>query len=80
MADDPLASFQASYEVGGAEDMLAQEARKSPTCLGCDGPKGQGCIVCWNCWKYRRDIVPFKAYVGGTLREWLTHEVKRGIN
>jgi hypothetical protein len=71
MANDPLAGFQVSYEIGGAPDALAEAARDNLICLGCNGPKPPRCIVCWNCWKYRKDVVPFKYYAGGTLREWL---------
>ena len=39
-------------------------------CRGCGGVKELGLIVCWPCFKYRDDIVPFK-YFGGTLSEWL---------
>jgi hypothetical protein len=80
MADDSLASFQVSYEIGGAPDALAEAARADPVCLGCNGYKPHRCIVCWSCWKYRKDVVPFKYYTGGTLREWLTNEVKRVVN
>ena len=51
-------------------DELEERARTETVCRGCNGEKGAGLIVCWPCFKYREDIVPFK-YFGGTLSEWL---------
>ncbi len=39
-------------------------------CPGCGGPKSGGCLVCWDCFKYRLDITPLK-YYGGSLADWL---------
>ena len=40
------------------------------TCPGCGGDKLPAETVCPNCFKHRRDVVPFK-YFTGTLSEWL---------
>ena len=47
-------------------DELEERAR----CRSCNGEKETGLIVCWPCFKYREDIVPFK-YFDGTLSQWL---------
>lgn len=39
-------------------------------CPGCDKESDSGGQVCWNCFKYRTDITPFK-YFDGSLEEWL---------
>ena len=43
--------------------------RQETTCRGCGQPKEVGLLVCWTCFKYRKDN-PFK-YWKGTLRTWL---------
>jgi hypothetical protein len=49
---------------------LEEQARTETFCRGCGGEKEDGLIVCWPCFKYRDDIVPFK-YFDGTFEEWL---------
>ena len=49
---------------------LEAKARTETFCRGCRGEKEAGLIVCWPCFKYRDDIVPFK-YFDGTFSEWL---------
>ena len=49
---------------------LEEQARTEAFCRGCGGEKEAGLIVCWPCFKYRDDIVPFK-YFDGTFEEWL---------
>ena len=49
---------------------LEEHVRTETICRGCGEAKEAGLIVCWICFKYREDIVPFK-YFGGTLAEWL---------
>jgi len=49
---------------------LEEQARTETVCRGCGGEKELGLIVCWPCFKYRDDIVPFK-YFGGRFSEWL---------
>ena len=44
-------------------DQLEERARTETVCRGCNGEKGTGLIVCWPCFKYREDIVPFKYWV-----------------
>ena len=51
-------------------DELEQRARTETVCRSCNGEKETGLIVCWPCFKYREDIVPFK-YFDGTLSQWL---------
>ena len=46
------------------------QARKETKCRGCGKPKTKGCIVCWDCFKYRTDITPFKEFTG-SLEDWL---------
>lgn len=50
--------------------VTAEMARKETVCRGCGKPKNKETIVCWNCFKCRRDIVPFKYFEGG-IEEWL---------
>lgn len=50
---------------------LEQHAREELVCLGCNGPKETGPIVCWDCFKRRQDGAgPFK-YFGGSFSDWL---------
>ena len=49
---------------------LEEQARTETLCRGCGGEKEIGLIVCWPCFKYREDIVPFQDF-GGPLSEWL---------
>jgi hypothetical protein len=49
---------------------LEEQARTETVCRGCGGEKELELIVCWPCFKYRDDIVPFK-YFDGTFTEWL---------
>ena len=51
-------------------DELETQARAETVCRGCGGEKEAGLIVCWPCFKYREDVVPFK-YFDGTLSQWL---------
>ena len=44
--------------------------RDSSICAGCHKVKDIGLVVCWNCYKYRTDIKPFK-YFQGDIEEWL---------
>ena len=44
--------------------MNDNEYRKSETCPGCGKPKQVGCVVCWNCFKYRQDVTPLKYFDG----------------
>ena len=53
-----------------------QKVRESTTCPGCGGAKDRGCVVCWSCFKYRADVVPFKYWENdtpeaGDLEAWL---------
>ena len=50
--------------------LLEEQARTETVCRGCGGEKGTGLIVCWPCFKYRDDVVPFK-YFDGTFWDWL---------
>ena len=51
-------------------DDLEERTRAETVCRGCRGEKETGLIVCWSCFTYRDDIVPFK-YFDGTLSQWL---------
>lgn len=44
--------------------------RALTTCCGCGGHKDTGCVVCWQCFKYREDITPLK-YDGRSVADWL---------
>lgn len=44
--------------------------RNAENCLGCGKEKARGLVVCWVCFKYRKDIMPFKYFNGG-LADWL---------
>lgn len=52
------------------EDPLVQAARRETNCRGCGNEKSLGMIVCWTCFKYRDDVIPYK-YFDGTLQDWL---------
>ncbi len=59
-----------------AESKLTQQARLSRICPACDKPKELELIVCWTCFKYREDVIPFKYYEGNSLdplQEWLDY-------
>ena len=43
------------------------QARTETVCRGCGGEKEAGLIVCWPCFKYREDVVPFKYFDGDAL-------------
>ena len=47
-----------------------KEIREETICRGCGRIKDKGLIVCWYCFKYRKDIVPWK-YFEGTFANWL---------
>lgn len=49
-----------------------QTIRDAENCLGCGKDKPKGCMVCWDCFKYRKDITPFK-YFDGSLADWLNN-------
>jgi len=52
-------------------------ARDLELCPGCGEPKQSGCIVCWDCFKYRTDKTPLKYFEGqdwnNPLQEWLDY-------
>ena len=53
------------------EQMLPDNhVRALQTCPGCGKAKQAGCVVCWDCFKYRTDITPLK-YFDGSLADWL---------
>lgn len=54
------------------EPAIVQEARAAEICLGCMADKPKGTVLCWNCYKYRTDITPFKDF-HGSLEEWLDY-------
>lgn len=45
-------------------------ARKSNHCPACNKAKEQSSLVCWDCFKHRRDITPLK-YYDGSFTQWL---------
>lgn len=47
-----------------------KDIRNDIKCLGCGIEKNKGLVLCWNCYKYRSDITPFKNFKG-TIQEWL---------
>jgi hypothetical protein len=56
--------------------MTEEEARLSHICPGCGQSKELDLVVCWTCFKYRKDKVPFKYYDANTsnpLQEWLDY-------
>ena len=53
-------------------DLLADQARTETYCRGCGGAKSIGLIVCWPCFSYRDDAVPFREF-HGTLSQWLEY-------
>ncbi len=56
------------------EDVEAY-ARTLRTCPGCGQPKEVGLIVCWDCFKDRKDlpagVPPFKWWASSSLNSWL---------
>ena len=57
--------------------MKEEAARKLMYCPACKEEKALGLIVCWHCFKHRRDITPLK-YYNGSLEDWLLEEVLTG--
>ena len=57
--------------------LTSDEARRLTTCPACGAEKTTGCIVCWNCFKYRTDKTPLKYYEGSKkeddLQDWLDY-------
>ena len=51
-------------------DQLDDLARSSPSCLGCSQTKVKGLVVCWDCFKYTLNKIPFKNYYGD-IKQWL---------
>lgn len=51
---------------------LEKNARKSDICLACLADKEPGNVLCWNCYKYRTDITPYKDF-HGSLEEYLDY-------
>jgi hypothetical protein len=49
---------------------LEEQARTETVCRGCGRPKELDQVVCWNCFKFREDVIPFQDF-DGTLAEWL---------
>lgn len=49
-------------------DKKEEKIRNSKKCVGCGKEKQTGCMVCWDCFKYRDN--PFK-YFTGSLTNWL---------
>lgn len=47
-----------------------RNARKSLFCPACGEEKGLGTVVCWDCFKYRKDVTPLK-YSGLSFEDWL---------
>lgn len=45
-------------------------ARQETNCRGCNRSKKTGLVVCWDCFKYRKDITPVK-YFNEFLEAWL---------
>lgn len=49
---------------------LEEIARQETNCRGCNRPKEIGLVVCWDCFKYRKDTIPFK-YFNESFEAWL---------
>ena len=46
--------------------------RQEPFCRGCGKDKGMtNMLVCWDCFKRRKDITPLKYAYGMEVHEWL---------
>jgi len=61
-------------DVSPLHEITEDEARKRIVCPACGSPKDLGCMVCWNCFKYRMDIIPLK-YFRGSFAEWMESEI-----
>ena len=57
------------------EGAMRRTMRNEEVCRGCGRPKDKGVPVCWDCFKYRKDITPLK-YFDGDLSQWL-EQVKK---
>ncbi|MBU0478307.1 hypothetical protein KKC91_07040 [bacterium] len=57
------------------EGTMQRTMRDEKVCRGCGSPKDKGSPVCWDCYKYRKDITPFK-YFDGDISQWL-EQVKK---
>ncbi len=64
------------------EPELEKTAREMRFCLACSRPKDEGLVVCWDCFKNRKDVTPFK-YWEGDLVSWISEinrKAKGGFN
>ena len=64
--------------------LTEEEIRRETICRGCGKEKEEGLIVCWHCFKHRKDIIPYK-YFEDDFDKWLkmvkkAGEVKNGNN
>lgn len=55
------------------EDQSEQKYRDMSDCPACGDRKGLGPLLCWDCFKYRTDITPFK-YYNGDIESWLKEQ------
>lgn len=51
-------------------DQSENKYRAMSACAGCKKSKEIGLVVCWDCFKYRDDVIPFK-YHNGSIESWL---------
>ncbi len=47
-----------------------EQARGERKCRGCGKEKPSGCVVCWDCFGHRQDVVPLK-FFNGEFHDWL---------
>ena len=59
------------------DKVTENELRRQTVCQGCGGQKDVGCVVCWDCFKYRQDVMPFK-WFQGDINEWLEMVAREG--
>lgn len=46
------------------ESLNMVNARAASVCSGCLGKKKLGRLVCWRCYRFRKDITPYKFWTG----------------
>lgn len=59
------------------EIITEEQAREMADCVGCGKVKSKGLVVCWDCFKYRKDVTPLK-YFPGELSQWLIQLIEKG--
>lgn len=58
-----------NFELEMTEEQLDKHLRSQDMCRACGGGKDKAGLLCWDCFKHRADITPWK-YYRKSLHEW----------